>query len=138
MELGNESSIRDRPVEELLSEIEAAWDKGDLRAYSSFYARNASYVNRAGMLVTGRTEIEKLHAAAFAGPLRDTRLFLKARRISFLTPLVAVVHADVELGQSGTDIRTVRALTTFVIARLDEGWRICAAHTSEAVAPPIG
>lgn len=136
MESGNESSLRDqadRQIEELLSEVEAAWNKEDLPAYSALYAKNAGYVNRAGTLVIGRAQIEKLHAVAFAGPLRGTRLSLKARRIVFLTPGVAVVHADVELSKPQPEIKTERAITTLVVASLAEGWRIWAVHTTEAV-----
>jgi uncharacterized protein (TIGR02246 family) len=138
MELANQDSIpdyADRPIEELLSEIEAAWNRGDLHAYAALYVRNASYVSRAGMLLNGRAEIEQHHAIAFAGALRNSRLSLKARRISFLTPVVALVHADVELNQPESETHTTRAITTFVVARVDEGWRICAAHTTEETAP---
>jgi uncharacterized protein (TIGR02246 family) len=137
MELANQDSITDhadRPVEELLSKIEAAWNRGDPHAYAALYVRNASYISRAGMLWHGRAEIEKHHAIAFAGALRNTRLSLKARRISFLTQVVALVHADVELNQPESEAHATRAITTFVVARVDEGWRICAAHTTEVTA----
>ena len=48
------------------------------------------------MLLNGRAEIEQHHGMAFAGAVRNTRLSLKVRWISFLTPVVALVHADVE------------------------------------------
>jgi len=137
MELANQDSIpdyADRPVEELLSKIEAAWNRGDLHAYAALYSKNAGYVSRAGMLLHGRAEIEQHHATAFAGALRNTRLSLKARRISFLTPMVALVHADVELNKPESEAHTTLAITTFVVARVDEGWRICAAHTTEITA----
>ncbi len=78
--------------------IEATWN-----AYAALYARNAGYVSRAGMLLNGRAEIEQHHGMAFAGALRNTRLSLKARRISFLVPVVALVHADVELNHTGSE-----------------------------------
>jgi uncharacterized protein (TIGR02246 family) len=74
-----------------------------VHADAALYAKNAGYVSRAGMLLTGRAEIEELHAKAFAGSLRDTKLALKARRIAFLTSAVALVHADVELKYAGND-----------------------------------
>ncbi len=138
MELANQDSISDyaeRSVEELLLEIQAAWNRGDLHAYAALYARNAGYVSRAGMLLNGRAEIEQHHNIAFAGTLRNTRLSLKARRISFLTPMVALVHADVELNHPGSGTHTTRAITSFVVARVDEGWRICSAHTTEVTTP---
>src|SRR5437879_3930571 len=104
MELANQDSISDyseRSVEELLSEIQAAWNRADLHAYAALYARNAAFASRAGMLLNGPAEIEQHHDIAFAGTLRNTRLSLKARRISFLTPMVALVHADVELDHPG-------------------------------------
>jgi uncharacterized protein (TIGR02246 family) len=118
-------------VDNVLREIEAAWNSGDLHAYAALYSRDAGYVSRAGTLLNGRAEIEQLHAAAFAGALRNTRLTLKARRSSLLTPAVAVVHADVEINHPASESNTTRAITTFVLGQGDEGWRICAAHTTE-------
>ena len=138
MELANQGSISDyaeRSVEELLLEIQAAWNRADLHAYAALYARNAAFASRAGMLLNGPAEIEQHHDIAFAGTLRNTRLSLKARRISFLTPMVALVHADVELDHPGSGTHTTRAITSFVVARVDEGWRICSANTAEVTSP---
>jgi len=121
----------DQPFENLLWEVEAAWNRGDVHAYTAFYTKDAGYVSRAGMLLNGRTEIEKLHAKAFVESLRNTKLALKARRIASLTSATAVIYADVELKHTGNDRDLTRAITTFVVARVDEGWRVCAAHTTE-------
>ena len=128
------SNRANQPIESLLREIEAAWNRGDLRTYAGLYAKNAGYVSRAGKLLTGRTEIEELHATAFAGPLRNTKLSLNTRRIEFLTSAVALVYADVEIKRGGDDNNTTRAITTFVVANANEGWRIFAAHTTELAA----
>jgi uncharacterized protein (TIGR02246 family) len=56
------SNRANQPIESLLREIEAAWNRGDLLAYAGLYAKNAGYVSRAGKLLTGRTEIEELPA----------------------------------------------------------------------------
>jgi uncharacterized protein (TIGR02246 family) len=121
-------------VKKLLADLEAAWNSGDLHAYAALYAADAGYVSRTGRLLNGRTEIEQLHATAFAGALRNTRLALKARRTAFLTSLVALVHADVEINRPGCEDGAMRAITTFVFGKVDEGWRICAAHTTELTA----
>jgi len=128
------SNRANQPIESLLREIEAIWNRGDLFAYAGLYANNAGYVSRGGKLLTGRTEIEELHATAFVGPLRNTKLTLKTRRIEFLTSTVALVYADVELERGGNDNNTTRAITTFVVANANEGWRIFAAHTTELAA----
>jgi uncharacterized protein (TIGR02246 family) len=118
----------ERPVQALLSEIEKAWNAGDLKAYAALYSNDAGYITRAGILLTGRSEIEQQHARALAGSLSGTRLQLTCRRTRFLAPGVAVVHVDVELIQPAG---TTQAITTFVLAQEDEGWRIRAAHTTE-------
>jgi uncharacterized protein (TIGR02246 family) len=128
------SNRANQPIESLLNEIEAIWNRGDLLAYAGLYANNAGYVSRAGKLLTGRTEIEELHATAFVGPLRNTKLTLKTRRIEFLTSTVALVYADVELERGGNDNNSTRAITTFVVANANEGWGIFAAHTTELAA----
>ena len=137
METANQGSVSSHAhavIENLLSEVATTWNRGDLHAYATLYARNAGYVTRAGILLNGRAEIEQLHAAAFAGVLRNTRLALKTRRCSFLTPVVAVAHADVEINRPGSESNPTRAIITFVFGKVDEGWRICAAHTTELTA----
>ena len=91
-----------------------------MHAYAAFYIKDAGYVIRARMLVSGCTEIEKLHAQAFVESLRNTKLALKARRIAFLTSASAVIYADVELKHAGDDRNLIRAITTFVVAKVDE------------------
>jgi len=108
------------PLRNLLSEIEAAWNRADVHAYAAFYTKDAGYVIRARMLVSGCTEISKLHAQAFVESLRNTKLALKARRIAFLTSASAVIYADVELKHAGDDRNLIRAITTFVVAKVDE------------------
>jgi uncharacterized protein (TIGR02246 family) len=132
MGLANQGSTSDHvSVEDVLREIEAAWSSGDPHGYAALYATNASYVSRAGMRLNGRAEIEQLHAAAFTGELRNTRLVLKVRQSSFLAAVVAVVHADVEINRLEGENNLTRAITTFVFGKIEEGWRICTAHTTE-------
>ena len=109
------------PLRNLLSEIEAAWNTGDVHANAAFYTKDAGCVIRARMLVSGSTEIEKLHAQAFVESLRNTKLALKARRIAFLTSASAVIYAHVERKHAGDDRNLIRAITTFVVAKVDEG-----------------
>ncbi len=119
----------------LLHEAETAWNRRDLHAFGALFATEAGYITRERVMLRGRYEIEQAHKAALAGPLRGTRLKLTAQRIEFLAPQVVVIQARVQLTPAETGARPTDALSTLVLAKGEEGWRIYAGHTSHGAGP---
>ena len=116
----------------LAEAIERAWNAGDVKSYARFYALNAGYVTRAGIVWKGRKAIERGHAAAFRGELKGTVLKIRIKRLRFLTPKSAVAHCGIELsGGTRRDAHKVRAVTRFELRKNRARWEIVAARTSE-------
>jgi uncharacterized protein (TIGR02246 family) len=114
----------------LAEAIERAWNAGDVKSYARFYALNAAYVTRAGILWKGRKTIQKGHAAAFQGELKGTVLEIRIKRLRFLKPKSAVAHCAIELrGGTRRDAHTIRAMTRFELRKNRTRWEIVAART---------
>lgn len=120
----------ERQVRALLRAAEDAWNRRDLQAFTALFAPEAGYITRDNVMLRGRGEIERAQKDAQAGPLRGMQLKLTANRIEFLAPQVVVVDALVCLTPEQCGVRPTDALSTLVLARGEEGWRIYAAHTS--------
>jgi uncharacterized protein (TIGR02246 family) len=111
----------------------AAWAENDADAFAAFYAEDATVV-QPGVYKKDRAEIRATMAAAFAGPLKGSRVIDAAQNVRFLGADVAVVISqDGILLAAETEVpaeRLVRA--TWVIAQQDGNWLIRALQTSPA------
>ncbi len=125
----------ERQVRAVLRAAEDAWNRRDLQAFTALFAPEAGYITRDNVMLRGRNEIERAQENAQAGPLRGMQLKLTANRIEFLAPQVVVVDALVCLIPEQYGVRPTDALSTLVLARGEEGWRIYAAHTSYRTTP---
>jgi uncharacterized protein (TIGR02246 family) len=109
-------------IDELLSRVTDAWNRGDPTACAACYAEDASYISRAGELWSGRAAIERGHRSALEGPLKGTQVRITVRRETPVASSISVVHAGVELKGA----TSLWAVTTFIV----RDGLIVAAHTS--------
>jgi uncharacterized protein (TIGR02246 family) len=119
----------------LFSLMEHAWSAGDVEAYSQLYGEDVGYVNRYGDFFQNRAEVQRIHAEAFAGRFKDTKLRLLTRRFRLLGPESAVAHVDVFTTDAGADAPEIRAIATIVLCKRDANWHIAALHVSDIAAP---
>jgi uncharacterized protein (TIGR02246 family) len=119
----------------LFSLMEQAWNGADVEAYSQLYADDTGYINRYGAFFQSRAEVARIHAEAFAGRFKGTRLRVSTRRFQLLAPTVAVVHVDVFTSWTDADPSELRAVATVVMARDDSAWHITALHVSDVAEP---
>ena len=115
----------------LFSLMEQAWNGADVDAYSQLYSGDTGYVNRYGDFFESRAQVARIHAEAFAGRFKGTRLRLSTRRFRLLAPDAAVAHVDVFTSGSQRDAGEMRAIATIVLAKRDSAWQIAALHVSD-------
>jgi uncharacterized protein (TIGR02246 family) len=122
---------------ELVASLAAAWNQHDMQAFGSLFHDDAAFVNVAGMYLRGREEIERAHAAAHAGPFRNSTLAAWAGEVRCVGSEVIIAHVRSELHGDDRAPGQVRgALMTLVIERRDRHWKIIAAHNTNVVALP--
>ncbi len=116
-----------RDVAALLAHGAAAWTRGDLDAFVSDYADDATFVTPERVL-HGRAEIRAHYAPRFApGGVRDSLSF-QALEVDLLAPdaLNAVAYYVLQRG----DAVTARGPTSLVMRRIGGRWYIAHDHSS--------
>jgi len=87
--------INDDPTDQVLSVIHAVYDNwaaGDADAFAELYTDDATVV-QPGVHKKNKGEIQTTMAAAFAGPLKGSRVLDEPQSVRFLGPDTAVVRA---------------------------------------------
>ena len=118
----------------LFSLMEQAWNGSDIEAYSQLYGEDVGYVNRYGDFFQGRAEVAQIHAVAFAGRFKDTKLRIQTRRFRLLSPEAAIAHVDLFTTEAGPDSPEIPAIATIVLSKREGNWHIAALHVSD-IAP---
>ncbi len=109
------------------------WDE-----LGNLFHEDATFVNVIGSYLRGRDEIRQHHAAAHAGPFRESVLRAEVMDVRELAPGVIVAQVRTELaGDARAPGQTRRTVATFVIDRRAGLWRMAAAQNTNVV-PPVG
>jgi len=121
----------------LTSSLAAAWNQHDMRAFAGLFHDDAAFVNVAGAYLHGRGEIEQAHAAAHAGPFRNSTLTAWPEDARWLGSDVIIAHMRSELrGDDRAPGQVRQALMTLVIERRGEHWEIVTAHNTNVQTAP--
>ncbi|MBW4694247.1 MAG: SgcJ/EcaC family oxidoreductase [Lyngbya sp. HA4199-MV5] len=78
----------------LISTVEdalVAWNRKDAEVFSEYFTDDAEFTDVVGQRMTGRTEIERLHAQPFSTVLKNAQLQTKEIRIKAVRSDVASV-----------------------------------------------
>lgn len=121
-----------------------AWNRHDAAAWCKDFAPDADFVNIAGMVFNGRTEIEKRHSAIFTSVFKESRTRVTVRKLSFPRPDVALLETEHEVTQFGalppgvqpTEPGVLRTRMKYVLTREEAGWQIIAAQNTDVKPSP--
>ena len=120
-------------VLDVLARLYQAWEAGDAEAFVADYTDDASVI-QSGVYEKDREEIRTNMAAAFAGPLKGSRVASRPVDVRFLTGDTAMVVSEDGIIFPGQDAVASEGLVraTWVLVRRDGGWRIASYHNSPA------
>jgi len=123
---GQEGALR-----AVFDETSAAWADGDANAFAARYATDATVI-LPGRYLPGREAIRTAMAAAFAGPLNNSRRIHRVQSVRFTDPGTAVVITDSITALPGNPEPPVQQheRATWVLSRHDGRWLIDAYHSS--------
>ncbi len=122
---------------DLASGLAAAWNQHDMRAFASLFHEDAAFVNVAGAYLYSRREIQRIHAAAHAGPFRNSTLTAWPEDARLLGSDVIIAHVRSEVhGDDRIPGRVRQTLMTLVIERRGPRWKVIAAHNTNVLAGP--
>jgi len=132
-------------LRKLVAEQTDAWNRHDAAAWCKDFAPDAEFINIVGMVLTGKEEIQKRHAAIFEKIFKDSRTTVTVRRIVFPSPDVAIVDMVHEVtgygalppGVQATEPGLLRTQMKFVLGRTKDGsWKILAAQNTDVKPAP--
>lgn len=123
----DEDAIRD-----LIDQQEKGWAAGDPEAYAGVFTPDADYVTFLGSHYRGREAIAASCAPLFRKLLKGSRLHIEISRVRFLTPDVALVHANATVVKRRARRRKRRntRVNTSVAVRIDGRWRLAASQNT--------
>jgi len=134
-------------IRQLVAAQTEAWNRHDAAAWCKDFAPDAEFINILGTVLQGRPEIEKRHAAIFAGIFKQSRTEVTVRRLVFLGPEVALVdmdhavtgHTGLPPGVRNTDESgTLRTRMKYVLKKSAGTWRIVAGQNTDVKPAPKG
>lgn len=118
-------------IRELLDRQAMAWAAGDPEAYASVFTPDADYVTFLGSHHKGREAIAVSYVSLFKKLLKGSRLDTEITQLRFLTPDVALIHANGTLvkGTRRRNRRNTRVNTTIAV-RTDGQWLLAASQNT--------
>ena len=123
----------DVPIHAVIQAVYEAWAGNDPDAFAALYLDDATVV-QPGVHKKNREGIRTSMAAAFAGPLKGSRVSDTPQNVRYLGDAAAVVISEGGILMAGeTELpsqRRVRA--TWVLAKQDGNWLVAAYHNSPA------
>ena len=124
---------QDSAIRAVFAQTSRAWADGDGEAFAAWYAPDATVI-LPGVYLPGQDAIREAMAAAFAGPLKNTRRSHQVRSIRFTSPGTAIVITNSVTVPPGEPqpVAQQRERATWVLSRSDGRWLIHACDSSPA------
>jgi uncharacterized protein (TIGR02246 family) len=138
------SEAAEPAISRLLAEQSDAWNRHDAKAWVASFSEDAEFINILGMLLVGRSEIERRHAEIFKTIFARSRVVVSVRKVRPVGPNAAVAETEYELRdydrlppsiQPTDPDGTLRTRLKYVFELTPAGWRIVAAQNT-AILPP--
>ena len=120
--------MSDAEVQIVVSELAAAWNRGDAVAFARRFQRAGTFTNINGTTFEGHAAFEQRHREIFAGSVKGSSVTLSIRRYQLVRPDVAVVDVDGLLKVPAGPLVETRLLLVLTKERGD--WSIVAFHNT--------
>jgi uncharacterized protein (TIGR02246 family) len=133
MLLSPEESIR-----EVVNECMDAWNKHDVKAFASLFAKDADFTNWMGQGANGRDAIEKYHEPLFATRFKTTHQTTESIKVRLLKPDVASVdiwwNMTGVVDGSGQSRSPRQGILSWIMTREEGKWLIKVMHNLDLTA----
>ena len=117
-----------RAIEQVIADIETGFNGNDPELSVAHFTDDATAVNVAGLLISGRDALLDANRAGLAGPLRDQYARYELGDVTFLRPDVAIAHKRAwAVTADGEPLDVGHAMIAlYVFVRDDGRWRVAA------------
>ncbi len=126
-------------AEEVVGQLERAWNAGDGAAFGAPFTDDADFVAIRGDHHRSRPAIAAGHQAIFDSIYRGSSIHHQVTQARRLADDVILAHSTQTLdAPSGPLAGTHRSTSTLVLVRTAEGWRIAGFHNTLVQGQPGG
>ncbi len=127
-----QSAADNAAVRAVVASFEDAWNRHDMDAFAALFHEDAAWVHWRGGYFRGRDEIKQGHLVIHQTFYKNThRETIAVEDITFLTPVVAVVHDRANItGDERSPGQLFRYRNTMVLTKRNGRWRISAGHAT--------
>jgi uncharacterized protein (TIGR02246 family) len=121
---------QDSAIRAVFVQTSRAWADGDTEAFAAWYAPDATVI-LPGVYLPGQDAIREAMAAAFAGPLKNSRRIHRVQAVRFTDPGTAIVITDSITALPGAPEPPVQQheRATWVLSRHHGQWLVEAYHS---------
>jgi uncharacterized protein (TIGR02246 family) len=137
------STADEARIGEIIAQQVTAWNAGDAKAFSTWFADSGSFTNIRGTVFYGHRAFEDRHAEIFRTFFKGSKLAMSPTRIRFVRPDVAIVDIATEVSRlesnppgvrPGPDGR-LRTRLQQVFVKHGGEWRIESYHNVDIKGP---
>lgn len=122
-----EDRADEQVIQEILQQIESAWNHYDSVSLAAVFAEDANFIHIFGGQLDGQAAIEAAHQNIFETLYKGSHASFLLRSIRFLRPDVAVVFARAHVKfKEGNEAREMEIHPTLVAPKDQEKWQIVA------------
>jgi uncharacterized protein (TIGR02246 family) len=114
-----------------ITDMTAAWGRGDAAAYGATFTENATYTTFLGTHYAGRRDLTEAHRALFSGFLKGTRLADSFLGVRFYGDDVAIVTSRGDRYEGDRPAELSKTQTYTLVREGDGKWRIASFHNTK-------
>jgi uncharacterized protein (TIGR02246 family) len=131
------TSADEKAIREIEARWETAWNRHDVAAMASTYAKDSDAINLAGEWFQGRDAFEKSLEDLHSGKTKGSIWKTEETHIRFLTSEIAIVHVYVnshgDRNPDGSPMAARRVILTRVELKREGKWLIVASQATNIV-----
>jgi uncharacterized protein (TIGR02246 family) len=117
-------------IRKVIDNQQAAWNRGDVRAFMEGYARRDDVVFVGKAVTRGWQAVLDRYLQAYSSAAQMGRLRFSQIEVRQLGPAHALVLGRFDLERTGAGGGNTGGWFTLIFEKTKEGWRIIADHTS--------
>jgi uncharacterized protein (TIGR02246 family) len=125
----------DREIQGVVSNLAAAWNRGDAVAFAQSFRPDGTFTNVNGTTFEGHEAFEQRHRELFSGPLKGSTTKMTVQRSQLIRSDVAIV--DVECATTVPSGQTIQSKLLLVLSTEAGKWTIAAFHNTGVQAAPV-
>ena len=128
----------DAVVSAVVTTVVEAWNRHDMKTYSTLFTEDADFVNVVGMHFRGRPQIEAVHIDLHRTIFKGSNLRAVSTTVRSVNDQVVLAHIAWEMtgaeGLPGWNVPEPRkGMMSLVLVRTGDRWLITAAQNTDAV-----